>query len=337
MNSRSLRSLLAFVLLVFHLSVSADDTDLFVGAPPSAVDMPSVLIILDNTANWNNAFDNEMAAMRTVIAGLPTNRDGSAVMQLGIMLFTETGGGDSGTAGGYLRAAVRPLNLDYKEKLVRLLTRRVTNGIWEGIDKNEDKSNGGKLGYTMADAYRYFSGLEPVSGNNKNKTDYLGNTFGTDAASKAIYAMESGHALSSKAGSPYNSPVAAGSCGRNFIIYISNGAAQDNNSDTVAATNVLKAAAGGGAAGDEAAATIQLDIAGSQTNVADEWARFMHKSSLGMVTYTIDVDKVTTGQGPGWSNLLWSMANVSKGKYFSVASENTGSAILKAMEDIFPC
>ena len=54
--------------------------------------------------------------------------------------------------------------------------------------------------------------------------------------------------------------------------------------------------------------------------MADEWARFMEASPYGITTYTVDVDKVTTGQGPGWTALLKSMASVSSGKYFDVSS-----------------
>lgn len=324
MKNRLFKILLAVAMLAFHLPTMAEDTDLFVGATPAIGDLPNVLIVLDNTANWNNAFINEISALRTVINGLPVGADGSPKFRIGFMLFTESGGGNAGTDGGYVRAAMRNLTPDYKSKLVALL---------DSLDKLNDKSNGGKLGNTMADIYRYLTGGAPFSGNYKNKTDYAGNTYGT-SASKAIYAL-AGNALPSKDGTRYNSGVPAGSCGKAFIIYISNGPAQDNTSDTVAATDVLKAAAGGGVAGTAAATTIPLTPSGSQDNVGDEWARFMRKSSLGVVTYTIDVDAGTTNSGLSWSALLNSMATVSDGKYFSVSSSNVGNAILKAMEDIF--
>lgn len=336
MKSHFFRSALAALLLVLQLPVMAEDTDLFVGVSPSATDLPNVLIVLDNTANWNTKFTNEISALQTVISGLPVNGDGSAKFRLGFMLFTESGSGNSGLDGGYVRAAVRELNTNYKNKLVALLG---------SLDKEIDKSNGGKLGNTMTDAYRYLTGGTPFTGNNKNKTDYNGNTTGT-AESRAIYALTgtavtgstyvmNGNALASKGATTYNSAIPTGSCGKAFIIYISNGKAQDNTSDTTAATDALKAAAGGGAAGTSAAATIPLTPSGSQDNVGDEWARFMRKSSAGVVTYTIDVDRETTNSGLGWSALLNSMAKQSDGKYFAVASGSLGSAILRAMEDIF--
>ncbi|MES2538445.1 MAG: PilC/PilY family type IV pilus protein [Pseudomonadota bacterium] len=318
MKSHVVKTMLALTALVFHLFAFAEDTDLFVGAPAQATDLPNVLIVLDNTANWNNAFTNEIAALKSVLTALPVNADGSAKFRVGFMLFTETGSGNSGNDGGYLRAAVRDMTTANKAKYIALL---------DSFDKNNDKSNGGKLGNTMADAFRYFSNGVPYTGNNKVKTDYAGNTSGT-AASNAIYAL-AGNALASKAGSPYNGPILPGSCGKNFIIYISNGAAQDNSSDTSAATTVLTASGG-------KSTPIPLSPSGSQDNVGDEWARFMKKSSLGVVTYTVDVDKVTNGQGPGWTALLKSMAGVSSGKYFDVSSAaGAGAEILRAMQSIF--
>ena len=140
-----------------------------------------------------------------------------------------------------------------------------------------------------------------------------------------IYALPE-NAIDSKPGQPYNSPVLSGSCGKNFIIYISNGAAQDPNSDTTTARNALAALGGN-------TTTIPISPSGSQSQMADEWSRFMKASTYGITSYTIDVDKRTTGQGPGWSALLDSIANVSEGKNFDVSS--SGDEIRKALENIF--
>lgn len=324
MKNPMLKNLLAACLLAFHISSPAEDIDLFVGLPPTTGDVPNVLIVLDNTANWNTAFTNEIAALKSVVEGLPVNVDGSAKFRVGLMMFTETGSGNSGTDGGYVRAAVRSLDSANKTKYGALLA---------SLDKLDDKSNGGKIGNTLADAYYYFAGAAPYTGNNKVKTDYAGNTSGT-AASNAIYALPS-NALASKAGTSYLSPVTPGSCAKNFIIYISNGAAQDNNADISAATSQLSSAAS--AAGIANATTaIPISPSGSQVNVADEWARFMKKSANAITTYTVDIDKVTTGQGPGWTALLKSMASVSSGKYFDVSSTTgAGADIAKSLNQIF--
>jgi type IV pilus assembly protein PilY1 len=313
----------ALAVLVGYNPATAEDIDLFVQPPGVAAGQPNVLIILDNTANWNTAFTNEISALVSTVNGLAVNADGTAKFRLGLMLFTESGGGNSGEDGGYVRAAVRNLTAANKTTYVNLLN---------SLDKIADKSNGGKAGKTMADAYQYFSGLAPYTGNNKVKTDYTGNVSGT-AQSNAIYLLP-GNALASKAGSPYVSPLVDGSCAGNYIIYISNGAVQDNNADNSTATTWLTAQAA--AVGISGATTaIPISPSGSQSNVADEWARFMKKSPRAITTYTVDVDKVTTGQGPGWSALLRSMAGVSSGKYFDVSSGSGGAQVAAALGRIF--
>ena len=82
---------------------------------------------------------------------------------------------------------------------------------------------------------------------------------------------------------------------------------------------------------------ISLSPSGSQSGASDEWARFMATTaSTKITTYTVDVDPGTTGQGPGFTALLKSMATQGKGKYFSVnSSVNSGSQIADALNQIF--
>lgn len=309
MKLNFLKLLLAGFALLAHLQGRAEDIDLFVGASPSTTDVPNVLIVLDNTANWNTAFVNEKAALVSLFNGLPVDK-----FRVGLMMFSETGGSDKGDDGAYVRAAIRLMNSTNRPLYANLIN---------SLDQTGDKSNGGKIAKSMEEAFLYFSGGTPHAGNQKAKTDYTGNTDGT-VADKAVHAL-SGNALASKNATTYANPVLPG-CARNYIIYISNGAAQDNASDIKQATNALTAAGGSTAA-------LPLNPSGSQDNVADEWARFMKKHALNVSTYTVDVNKVTTGQGPGWTALLKSMAAVSSGKYFDVSS--SGTQISDALNAIF--
>lgn len=290
----------------------AEDIDLFIGTPPNAADAPNVLIIMDNTANWNKQFPSEQAALSSLIGTLPESK-----FRVGLMMFSQTGSPNSNVGGGYVRAAIRLMDSTTKLKYQALVNSIVTSG------KTSDSGDGGKASLVMAEAWAYYSAGTPYAGNNKEKTDYTGNTAGT-AASKAVYALPN-NALTAFAGNKYNSPIVAG-CAKNFIIYISNSAAQDPNRVITDSEGLLSAAGGDTTA-------IPISPTGSQPNVADEWARFMKKSSLNITTYTVDVDKVTNGQGPGWSTLLKSMANVSSGKYFDVSSD--GSGVADALNTIF--
>lgn len=312
MKQHFFKSLLISLLVLTHLTAKAEDIDLFAGVAPAETSLPNVLIILDNTGNWTQPFANEIAALSGVVAALPEDK-----FRVGLMMFTETGGGNSGNDGGYVRAAIRELDADTKLKFQSLI---------QSFNSIDDRSNSGKIGKAMQESYLYFAGLAPYAGNKKNKTDYLGNTSGT-AASKAIYALPD-NALSAKAGNVYNNNFVVDGCANNYVIYISNGAAQDSNADTEQSKSALAALGGD-------TSTIPISPSGSQSNVADEWSRFMKNSSLGITTYTVDINKVTTGQGPGWTALLKSVANQSSGKYFDVSSANAGAEISAALNSIF--
>lgn len=298
-----------------------EDIDLFVGAPSTSTSLPNVLFVIDNTANWNQAFENEKAALANTFRNLPTNADGSAKFNVGIMLSTETGQGNSNVKGGYVRAAIRPMTSANKLLYAQLI---------ESLDKLADKGDGGYSAITMAEAYYYFSSSAPYAGNNKVKTDYRNNASGS-AASRAVYALP-GNALSSIAATRYEGLPGTG-CSKNFIIFISNGPNQQNSATDALANTRLQQVGG-------AVAPIALSPSGSQSNPTDEWARFMRQSAFGVVTYAIDVNPPTSGQGPGWSALLYSMSEgVGGGKYTAVSSATgsgaqIGSAVDTALAEI---
>jgi len=303
------------VLLAYISPSMAEDIELFVGVPPTTTEIPNILIVLDNTANWNQPFANEKAALVSVFNGMPVDK-----FRVGVMMFTETGGGNSGEDGAYVRAAARTITAGNKAAYGAMIN---------SLDILADKSNGGKVGKAMMEAYRYLSGGAVHAGNYKNKTDYTGNTAGS-SYDDVIHAL-SGNALSSRTAGNYTKP-GSGDCLKNYIIYISNGPAQDNSADITTATTALASAGG-------RTTTVSLNPSGSQDNPADEWARYMKKSPIKAAVYTLDVDKSTTGQGPGWSALMKSMAQQSGGRYFDVTSTGTGiqdaiNAILSEIQSV---
>src|SRR5262245_52930550 len=94
-------ALVASGFLFSQGSARAEDIDLFVQPAGAATGIPNVLIILDNTANWSRNVDgqaiviNELDALTTTLAAIPVNDDGTPVMRIGLMLYTETGGGNN--------------------------------------------------------------------------------------------------------------------------------------------------------------------------------------------------------------------------------------------------
>jgi type IV pilus assembly protein PilY1 len=312
---------LALAVCLSPFATRAEDIDLFVDSPVGSGALPNVLIILDNTANWNTAFENEMHALSSTLAGLPPDK-----FNVGIMLSTETGGTNNNVNGGYVRAAIRRMTSSNLAKY---------KALFENFDELADKGNGGASGVTMAEAYLYFAGGTPHAGNNKGKTDFTGNvcsgcnlSAAQIAVNNALYALP-GNALTSKSATTYQSPVTPGSCANNFIIYISNGPNQENASADALANSMLQAAGGN---------TTQMPISptGSQPNPSDEWARFMrYSSNLGIITYVVDVNPGTTGQGPGWTALLKSMAGGDDGYRAVSSTADGGQQIADVLGEFF--
>ena len=154
-------TLLAFA----HRTGWAEDIDLFVGAQPGSAEMPNVLFIIDNTANWTQAFGNETSALQTTFNNLPLNADGTPRFNVGVMFAAETGSPNNNISGGYVRAAMRPMDTDTQAKYATMIGT---------LDVNGDKGNGGASSLVLAEAYRYFTGGTPYAGNHKAKADYAG-------------------------------------------------------------------------------------------------------------------------------------------------------------------
>lgn len=339
MNNRPLKKLLCALtgsIGLASFNVHGDDTQLFMLNPSATTGLPNVLIIWDNTANWNQPFDTEKTALVDAFSGLDPDK-----YNVGLMMFTETGTGNSNADGAYVRAAVRKLSGDYKTTLSNLISH---------LDVGADKGNASKYGLTMWEAWQYFNGLAPNSGASKVKTDYTGNlatgqgwsTGYPTSYSKAVYDL-SGNALTAFAGTQYVKPPSDG-CQKNYIIFISNGPAADAASDTATATTALSSAGGA-----TAAISLPAGYTAEQTVVADEWAKFMATHSLSdrakIYTYTIDVgypknngSSFSSGQGPDHSALLKSMAakDNGNGKYYCYGDTTNalGDACAGSLKDI---
>jgi Thrombospondin type 3 repeat len=311
----------------FLLSLAAS-TALAMPLHSAASEAPNVLIILDNTANWTAPFPAQISALQDTF----DNRLDGVDINVGLMLFTETGDGNNNVDGGYIRAAIRNMTNVSAEQVAY---NTLYSNLFGGLDITGDKSNSGKIGLAMAEAYFYFAGLEAFAGNNKDKTDWgkdgiynqligIGDCC-TD--SLPVWALP-GNALDAKSSTTYNSPLPQSGAG-NFIIYIG-GPVQDSNADSVKAEQLLAAQGGD-------VTRIPLSPSGAADIVSDEWARFMRSSDLGITTFAIDVNPTSTGMGPSWSALLESMASVSDGLYQAVDTFNTPSAspMDVALDEVF--
>jgi type IV pilus assembly protein PilY1 len=353
----------------------AEDIDIFIRNPTEgAGGRPNVLIMLDNTSNWSSTdtsdpdskarFENVRSALATTVGTLTDQ------FNVGLMLFNETGSNNPAPDGGVMRAGVRRLsNADgYKEKFKNLV------GNLQG---NEDKGNNTNVGLAFYEAYLYFSGQQAYAGANKIKRDRPGNcavsasdpacasglgTTGNQAednpslvhsdavwktTQKPDYSEGGPNALKdSTVTSKYNSPI-TDACGKNYIIFISNGVVQENASTIQAATDFLAAATPPGDI-NEIRISAPDDPALSK-NVADEWSRYLFKNDImpdevnfpgkqNVTTYTVEVGPITTGNGPAWTSMMKSIAREGGSGdtgYFPVVGANGGASIAEALNKIF--
>lgn len=323
MKTRFLPLILFVSACCTSLLANAEDIDLFVGFPPVATDKSNVILFIDNTANWNTAFDNEKAAIVQTLTNLPVDK-----FNIGVVFFGQPD-------VGYVRAAIRPMTSTYKPLYAEMINN---------LDKLGDRGAPRTLARSMSEIYRYLKGQVSTSPSKQltnDLRDYTGNVAG-NAFTDAVHALP-GNALSSATATTYNSPIDPALCANTYIIYIGN---------TIPSGNVVKDnAARNSDAGVELANAelawgrdltpneIPLQYTSHQDNYADEWARFM-KLSMGVRTYAVDVDPTPMpdghSNGMGNSNLLQSMATVSDGKYFRVNSQVGGGAeVADALNSIF--
>ena len=300
---KTFRVYISLSLLLLGLNTAhAEDIDIFL-TPPSTAVRPNVLIIVDNTANWSSSFTSEMQALASVVGGLTDK------VNVGIMMFTETGAGNSTPDGGYVRSAIRQMTPANKNTLVTLVN---------SFGVNADKSNGSKFSLAMMEAFQYFKGLEAYAGFNKAKKD-----------SAAFVGASSTYAT------PLND-----ACQKNFIIFLSNGPAGDNTSDgTTAKTKLAEYA---GLASNTFPPEISLSPNQEQSVWADEWSRFIANTDVSaiagvqnIITYTVDVVN-TNNETQSWqahSALLNSMSKQGKGKYFKISNAGQNATTTTAISN----
>ncbi|MEP6389101.1 MAG: PilC/PilY family type IV pilus protein [Halioglobus sp.] len=320
--------------LIFLLSLSAqsraEDIDLFLGLPGGGSVPPNVLFIIDNTSNWSQAGDEEIdgedaifyiqkAALQQVIRELPEN-----VVNVGLMMFTETGNPNSNIDGGYVRGAIRlmtPANKILYENMIGEL------------EINRDQANGDAASLVMAEAYTYFDGKNPIGGNRKEKADFDANNYfkgeaddGGDTDLQEVFNLTDGRdVFSGFSGFPYNKPD--DTC-KNYIIWISNGAVNENTPSKRDSRTYLDTIDTNGDYGP-IPLTGDFPWDARSDNPSDEWARYM-EDNLQLSTFTIDINRdERTNSGKEWTATLQSMAN-SELRYF--ATNATVDEIVKSIK-----
>lgn len=317
---RMKKSFLAAALLVASMGASAEDIDLFVGVKSSeSKDNPNVLILVDNTSNWNSnaqkwpsgkQAEEELQALLNVLNALDSK------VNVGLMML------DAQT-GGYVRSAMKPLEGDSKTKLIADITEVKANY------KTVETSSSADYDRAMFEVFKYFGGYtspanayRDVAGTPKDKTH-----FGPYRYSDIPLKQTPDQAAFVDTDKTTYTPVVSSeeSCkAKNYLIVLSNGLPK----------------------GSSEAGTILGDVGGdanliypdkTQVVYADEYARFLYQTDVSaakgkqnVITYTIDIYKAK--QDLDNTKLQQSMARAGGGKYFTATS---ASEIETALKTIF--
>lgn len=222
---RTLVAIVATSAVVGSAPATAEDIDIF-KASGGAGNMPNVLFIIDNTTNWNAAlksvcyykengvvqdgkqgrpgpfpadggdlpkkFDLERCALYNVLDAMPVNADGSALYNVGFMLFNEN------NPGAYPRKAFTAVSTTNKIGLKSFL---------KSLDNSLDAAGSfGAASLAMYEAYRYFTGGTVFQGQ-------IGSKWDASAFNGTRYAPPGA--------------VTSGSCVNGYIIFIANGIPDD--------------------------------------------------------------------------------------------------------------
>ena len=257
---------------VFWASANADDIDLY-SSPISASDLPNVIILLDNSANWSatltapNCYYKEggvattvgpkatapnkeqgtkmgveKCALYNVVDALPTTDTGAAMFNIGIMLFNES---PASNAGGYPRIAMQPLTATFKSTLKAAI---------KNLSISADKGNNAAFGEALYETYLYLKSAAPYMGTAGNEWDTTATVGGS----------RTGNYL----------PPSPNSCGKNHVIFIANGAPGENtDADVLALLRNVSA--------DTTQITFPTSYVSNsdQANWSDELARFMYNKA----------------------------------------------------------
>ncbi|HEX5091644.1 MAG TPA: PilC/PilY family type IV pilus protein [Burkholderiales bacterium] len=240
---------LAATALALASPARAEDIDLFVGASSTAQN-PNVLIVIDNSANWNAANQHwvgaagespfkqgqsELRALRALAGELDDK------INFGLMMFTP--GQGSFADGGYVRFHVRPMNVTNRSALQELIGTDVCidkpnflNGTPNCIFKNfsgAEQAATADADYSAAlfEVFKYFGGYtspahahDDVAG---SPVDSLAGPLATHFGA-VRYAgnpdPKTDAAAFSVPFNSYSSPIGpANTCGKNYVIFIGNG------------------------------------------------------------------------------------------------------------------
>lgn len=316
--------------------VGYEDIDLFAN-PPQVTDLPNVLLLLDTSANWSaNAADacvtyddgtpgprqsnpgkeqgykiaiQKCALVNTMLA-LPTNPDGSAKFRVGVMYMNAPN-----ADGAYPR--VRFLEVDAVNKPI--LVEALKNTWIDGVG---DQGSNADYSRALWEAWLWYKS-DPAAGAGKLPL------YGKAQTNASRQKWDAG---AFDANGYYVSPSTA-SCGRNYVIVISNGAPQGTEADI----QPLIVAAGGN--GTKINYSNSYITTADQNNWADETARFLFNEDVSgrdgtqnIITYSIAISVPNPNSSEQRVlNFVKEIALQGGGKFYSASNVSELTSSLNAI------
>ena len=326
MKNQLVKSLLIITALIFNLSTMAEDIDLFVGPPASATDLPNLMIVLDNAANFSSNASGtgtsciiggsanslagtvggiEQCAIYKVISEIkPLAADADTpVVNIGMMVYNATNIRDvdnancGGSLGGCLAQPLVPLNKANKTKFLAWIKSWKTTG---GAGSGYIKANGQATAAAMQETWAYFAGrtgisnrsyagIKPAVGCQNNYVVFVGNSY-------------------SSSGTPGDS-APSGNGPENSLKGLN--PVSDKNANPVA-TLSQKALLLNAVSTSCGSFTFPTSSHESKGFIADEWTRYMKEQNI--TTYTVGV--LGSACQASYAALLTNMATYGSGEYY---------------------
>lgn len=345
------------VLLGQPVAGNAEDIDIYSGLSGTGM-TPNVLLVLDNAANFSSSAAGttckeqadgtlvinavagtdtamsgtvggiEQCALYNVIKNLPVNEDGSARVNIGMMVYNANNirdvnnlnCGAASSSGGCLAQPLIPMDAASKTGFLNWIKSWKTTG---GAGNGYVKADGEATAAAMQEAWAYFygstglsgrsyAGIKPASGCQKNFVIFVGNSY-------------------SSSGTPGD----GGSVSPASALDIAPGVTA---AQKVRLTNTITSSCG---AYTFPAAASTHENGGYY---ADEWTRYMNQADLysgagdpastqSIITYTVGI--LGASCQAQYAALLQNMADYGGGKYFATSDYTSMvSAILQILNEI---
>jgi len=333
-KSLVVRACLLLLACVLARPSAAEDTDIFSPRPDFEPGIPTIIFVLDNTANWSRQANGwpsgtqgaaEMNAIASVVDGLekPVN--------IGLMMFTTktNTSNNSGPDGAYVRYAARSmLNSDGSQTTGNEAIQDLAAQMVSNINSTGEKvaNTQGIIANAMYESWLYITGQNSWAGMDKS-ADYDENTNTGNGVNQIYPPFRIDNDLggwayrSGARNARYNPPPLSG-CGNTYIVFIGN---NRQGGGTGSFPNP----------GATAPSVTTLDQYNYTTAAGGyyqgTWARFLrNRPDLGtpgsvaatngmVITYTIDA--YNDQQNAAFSTMLVDMARQGGGESYRAGSE----------------